>query len=113
MNDEVRLVHCSSFIVHFRFPYCHIETPLMILVVEGHERGERFVERLVDLCFEQRIQRRWLVVVPDQLRMSDCGLRGVTLKVPEAVVLLVANEAAIHGPAKTGCGAENRKAFRC
>src|SRR6058998_2758323 len=97
--------------LYVRLPHRDIKPPLVILVIERNERREGLVEWLVDLRLEKAVERRRLIVVPDQLGVSGRRFRRMALKVTDAVVLLVADQTLEHRTPCAGGGAEDRKAL--
>ena len=101
----------ASLPASLRLPHRHVEPPLVVLVIERHQRHEGLVERLVLLRFEERIERRGTRVVPDQLAVSGGRLGRMALKVAQAVVDLVADQSAEDRTARARGRAEDREAF--
>src|SRR5258708_29564689 len=69
--------------------------PGAVFPEERHERRERFLQRLVDFRLEERVERRWFVVMPDQFRTAGGWLGWMALEVADSVVLFETDEAAV------------------
>src|SRR5258708_34392635 len=70
--------------------------PGAVFPEERHERRERPLQRLVDFRLEERGERRWFVVMPDQFRTAGGWFGWMALEVADPVVLFETDQAAVN-----------------